>query len=361
MTTTCRAAVFDGAGGYEVRQFPIPTPPQGGAVLAVEAVGLCASDVAQLHGHKHVPGEVSPLVPGHEIVGRVHALDADADLGVEVGDRVAVDLVRRCGACPVCLAGEPYCVNMQLYGYTQGLDVGSGLHGGYGEYMEIMPNTQLLPLTDDVPAAELSLFEPLASVINWFGRVHLQPGEHVVIQGPGHMGLICAAYAKLLGAGTVTVTGTGADHFRLDQALRIGADHVIDITATDAVGEVARLTKGRMADVAVDLTDAPAAVGSALALARMGGRVLWAGLKNMEPIPVVTDLVPLKGLTVVGGAGSTAESMRAAVQVLNSGQFPTAALRGETFTLDEIDSAMRLLTRQDPNHDAVRVGLVHNA
>ena len=98
---TCRAAVFAGDGTYEVREFPIPEPPPGGAVLAVEAVGLCASDVAQLHGHKHVPGEVSPVVPGHEIVGRVHALDPAADLGVRVGQRVAVDLVWRCGTCAV--------------------------------------------------------------------------------------------------------------------------------------------------------------------------------------------------------------------------------------------------------------------
>ena len=61
---TCRAAVFSGDGTYEVREFPVPAPPPGGAVLEVEAVGLCASDVAQLHGHKHVPGEVSPVVPG---------------------------------------------------------------------------------------------------------------------------------------------------------------------------------------------------------------------------------------------------------------------------------------------------------
>ena len=149
MTETCRAAVFAGDGTYEVREFPVPEPPPGGAVLAVEAVGLCASDVAQLHGHKHVPGEVSPVVPGHEIVGRVHALDPAADLGVRVGQRVAVDLVWRCGTCAMCRTGSPFCERMQLYGYTQGTDVRSGLHGGYGEYMEVLPNSHLLPLTDD--------------------------------------------------------------------------------------------------------------------------------------------------------------------------------------------------------------------
>ena len=356
---TCRAAVFSGDGTYEVREFPVPVSPPGGAVLAVEAVGLCASDVAQLHGHKHVPGEVSPVVPGHEIVGRVHALDPAADLGVQVGQRVAVDLVWRCGECAVCASGSPFCPQMQVYGYTQGLDTGSGLHGGYGEYMEIRPHTHLIPLTESVPAEELSLFEPLANVVNWFDRVEVQPGETVVIQGPGHMGLICAAYAKYLGAGTVVVTGRGSDRVRLDGALALGVDHTIDVDAEDPVARVAELTGGRLADVAVDLTDAQVTVGSALELAGMGGRVLWAGLKNMAQVSVISDLVPLKGLTVFGGAGSTGPSMEKAGAILNAGGFPTAALRGEVFSLDSIDDAMALLERRDPGRDAVRVGLSH--
>ena len=356
---TCRAAVFSGDGTFEVREFPRPSAPPGGAVLKVEAVGLCASDLAQLHGHKHVPGEVSPLVPGHEIVGRIHELGAGADFGVQVGDRVGVDLIRRCGECEVCRSGSPYCLNMQLYGYTQGLDVGTGLHGGYGEYMEVMPNTHFVPLTESVPASQLSLFEPLANVVNWFGRTQLQAGESVVIQGPGHMGLICAAYAKLLGAGTVIVTGTARDQIRLEVATRVGADHVIDVDADAAVERVAQLTGGTMADVVVDLTDAAAPVGMCLELVRQGGRVLWAGLKNMNPVTITSDLVPLKGLTVVGGAGSTAQSMDRTGEVLNSGEFPTEALQGEVFTLDTLDEAMALLARADPDRDAARVSLVH--
>lgn len=357
---TCRAGVFDGDGSWEVREFAVPEPPPGGAVVKVEAVGMCASDVAQLHGHRHVPGEVSPLVPGHEIVGRVHALAPDAALGVAVGQRVAVDLVWRCGDCSVCRAGSPYCPNMHVYGYTRGLDVGSGLHGGYGEFMEVQPNTHLLPLTDEVSAAELSVFEPLASVINWFDRVALRPGETVVIQGPGHMGLTCAAYAKELGAGTVIVSGTSADAVRFAAARELGVDHVVDVDERRLASAVADLTDGRMADVAVDLTDAKATVGGALEVAAMGGRVLWAGLKNMEQVSVLSDLVPLKGLTVVGGSGSTAASMEKAVALLNTGRFPTRTLLGEVFTLDSLDEAMGLLSRTLPGRDAVRVGLTHS-
>ncbi|HEV8296184.1 MAG TPA: alcohol dehydrogenase catalytic domain-containing protein, partial [Acidimicrobiales bacterium] len=94
MAQTCHAAVFLGDGTYDVREFAVPDPPPGGAVLRVEAVGLCGSDVAQFHGVKLVPGgSVFPVVPGHETVGRVAKLAPDAQLGVAEGDRVAVDEV----------------------------------------------------------------------------------------------------------------------------------------------------------------------------------------------------------------------------------------------------------------------------
>ncbi|MGR7002065.1 alcohol dehydrogenase catalytic domain-containing protein [Yinghuangia aomiensis] len=99
-----------GTGAYEVREFAIPAPPPGGAVLKVEAVGMCGSDVMQFHGQKHVPGEASPVVPGHEIVGRIHAITPEAAAawgpgrgrpGVRRRDRqvrALQDVPGRCGA-----------------------------------------------------------------------------------------------------------------------------------------------------------------------------------------------------------------------------------------------------------------------
>lgn len=354
MSSTCRGVVFTGDGTYQLRDdFSVPESPPGGGVLKVEAVGMCGSDVAQLHGHKHVPGEKSPLVPGHEIVGRVHALAHDADLGVAVGDRVAVDLVVR---APVT-EDNPFGLG-EVYGYTLGIEDGHGLWGGYGEYMGLLPGSHLVKLTDDIDAAELTVFEPLANVCNWLSRMPVGEGETVVVQGPGHMGLVYAAEAKRRGAETVIVTGTGADALRLEVAREVGADVTVDVTATDLVGFVAEITGGAMADVAVDLADATATVPLCLSLVRQGGRVQLAGLKNLAPVELISDLIVLKGLTVSGGSGSTPSSMREAVAILNSGEFPTEPLLGEVFDLDQIDQAMALLQRT-ADHDAVRVGLRH--
>ena len=293
-------------------------------------------------------------MPGHEIVGRVHALANDANLGVSVGDRVAVDLVVR---APVT-DDNPFGLG-QVYGYTLGIEDEHGLWGGYGEYMGLLPGTHLVKLTDDIDAAELTVFEPLANVCNWLSRMPVGEGETVVVQGPGHMGLVYAAEAKRRGAEMVIVTGTDADDLRLEVAREVGADVTVDVTATDLAAFVGEITGGAMADMAVDLADATATVPLCLNLVRQGGKVQLAGLKNMAPVEVITDLIVLKGLTVQGGSGSTPSSMREAVTILNSGEFPTGPLLGEVLGIDEIDEAMALLQRT-AEHDAVRVGLRHN-
>lgn len=344
--TPVRAVVFDGAGGYELRHFAMPEPPPGGAVLAVEAVGLCASDVAQLNGHRHVPGEVSPVVPGHEIVGRVHSLAPDADLGVDIGQRVGVNIV--------VLTDK-----LTVYGYTEPLTQRSGLYGGYAEYMEIVAGTDLIPLPDDVPAEELSLFEPLASVVNWLDMAQVREGDTVLIQGPGHMGLICLALARHRGARTCIVSGTGADSLRLEAARTLGADHTIDVDAEDLVERVTEITNGRLCQAVIDLADgATSTPQAAVACSSFGGRILLAGLKHGAASPIETDDIVFKGLTVMGGAGSTADTMRTAGALLRNKALPTADLLGAVFDLDDLDEALATLERRD-GRDAIRVGLRH--
>lgn len=346
---TCRAAVFLGDGRYEVRELPVPDPPPGGAILQVEAVGLCGSDVAQYHGVELVPGgSAFPVVPGHETVGRVVALAADAQLGVAEGDRVAVDEI---------LSVDP----MRIYGYSDMTGDGEvGLWGGYGEYMVIFAGTRLHRMSDTLPAEQLTLFEPLANAVNWAGIVGIEPGDTVVIQGPGHQGLAVLEAVLAQQPGQVIVTGTGADKLRLDTAVAIGASTVVDVDANDPVSVVADLTGGAMADVVLDVATAPQTVPLSLQLVRHRGRILLAGLKHFQAIEgLITDLIVVNGLTVFGGSGFTPESMAEAVRLIEDGEVKSDLVAGEVFGLDDIDEAMMLLARSDPDRDAVRVGLKH--
>jgi threonine dehydrogenase-like Zn-dependent dehydrogenase len=356
--------VFAGDGTWDVRELADPEPPEGGAVLRVEAVGLCGSDLAQLHGGVGVPGEKFPVVPGHETVGRIDKITKDAAEAWDLaeGDRVCVDEILRCGHCRACRSGDPECTAMQVYGYTLGVDDGPGLWGGYGERMALLPRTNLHRLPDRLAAEELTMFEPLANAVHWASRAGVQLGDSVVVQGPGHQGLACLVAAKAAGAAQVIVTGTTADAARFAAARALGADATIDVESEDPVAQVGELTGGRMADVVMDVAAVvTATVPLAVQLVRNRGTILLAGLKHFQPVEgLITDLIVFRQLTLTGGAGYTPESMRVAVDLLVGDRFDRSALVGDVVTLDSLDEGMALLARTVPNRDSVHVSLVHS-
>jgi threonine dehydrogenase-like Zn-dependent dehydrogenase len=350
MTETCHAAVFLGNDRYEIREFAVPDPPPGGAVLRVEAVGLCGSDVAQFHGVELVPGgSVFPVIPGHETVGRVVKLAPDAALGVQEGDRVAVD--------EILSQAPPF----RIYGYSDMTGAGTvGLWGGYGEYMEIFAGTRLHRMSDRHPAEQVTLFEPLANAVHWVDRAGVGEGDTVVVQGPGHQGLAVLEAVLAKKPGRVIMTGTSADGLRLDTARAIGATDIIQVDVDDPVAVVADLTGGMMADVVMDIASVVQTVPLSIDLVKWNGRILLAGLKHYAPIPnLVTDMIVMKSLTVVGGSGFTPDSMARAVEMIETGEAKSELVLGEVFSLDGIEEAMGLLARTDPSRDAVRVGIKH--
>jgi 2-desacetyl-2-hydroxyethyl bacteriochlorophyllide A dehydrogenase len=350
MTATCRAAVFLGDGRHEIREFAVPNPPEGGALMRVEAVGLCGSDIAQYHGVEMIPGgSAFPVVPGHEIVGRIVALGKNAQLGVSEGQRVALDLV---------VAGTP----VRVYGYSDMRGNGEvGLWGGYGEYIEILPGSRVYPLSDHLPAEQLTLFEPLANAIHWVDRAGVAEGDVVVVQGPGHQGLAVLDAVLERRPAQVIVTGTSQDKLRLDTARSLGATDVVMVDLADAVELVSDRTGGAMADVVLDISGAPQAVALSLELVRADGRILLAGLKKFATVPLVTDQIVMKRLTVVGGQSFTQETLVQAIEMIETGRGRSDLVIGEVLTIDEIDLAMDLLERKSPGRDAVRVGLRHPA
>ncbi len=347
---TCRAVVFLGNEQYEVREFPIPDPPRGGAVLRVEACGLCGSDLATYEGVELIPdASVFPVVPGHEVVGRVVKLAPDANLGVQEGDRVGVDEL---------LSAEP---PFRVYGYCDMTGEGRvGLWGGYGEYMEIFAGTGLHRMTDRLPAEQLTLFEPLANGVNWVSIGGVHEGDTVVVEGPGHQGLAVLEAVLARQPKHVIVTGTSDDALRLDTARSIGATHTVAVDVDNPRELIDDLTSGAGADVVFDIASVAATVPMALDLVRFRGRVLLAGLKHFAEIPgFISDTIVMKSLTVSGGTGYTSESMAESVAMLERGDVRADLVMGEVLDMDHIAEAMTLLERKDPTHDAVRVGLRH--
>jgi 2-desacetyl-2-hydroxyethyl bacteriochlorophyllide A dehydrogenase len=339
-----RAIVFHGDETWELRDLPVPDPQPGGAVLRVEATGLCHSDVDHFRGVIHTSwGGAYPSIPGHEIVGRIEKIDpaAAAAWGVAEGDRVAVwDIV-------MTPKGH------RIYGHDFGVDEGSGLYGGFAEHLELLPGSRVHRLREDVPADQLTVFEPLSCAVTWVKPV--KDGDVVVIEGPGHMGMATVVAAKAAGAASVIVTGTSRDHFRLACAREVGADHAIDIDTADPVDQVRELTGGRMADVVIDAASGtPATVNLAVDLVHKGGHIVLAGLKDRPLEGFDPNWIPTRALTIHPGAGLDAAT---AVDLINAGKVPTAKLLGDSFALEQFEEAFALLDRRLPGRDSVRVAL----
>src|SRR5205814_612543 len=179
--------------------------------------------------------------------------------------------------------------------------------------------TRLHRLPDTLPAAELTVFEPLANAVNWVAIAGVQEGDTVVVQGPGHQGLAVVEAVLAAKPSMVIVTGTSQDSVRLQAARDMGATETVMVDVDDPVAFVKDLTGGLGADKVFDVSTAVQTVPLALELVRFQGTVLLAGLKHFAEVPgFVSDKIVVTGLKVFGGSGFTPDSMAAAVELLTT-------------------------------------------
>jgi threonine dehydrogenase-like Zn-dependent dehydrogenase len=275
-----------------------------GGWLAVEATGVSGNDVQVWKGEAR--DVVYPLVPGHEVVGRIAVQGPNVPYAV--GTRVVVEPRIRCGVCHRCKDNLATCVSRRpsnSYGMIPSVEP-PGLWGGLAEMLYLDPNAHLHVVTDDVPAEVATFVHPLASGHTWAVELpRLQAGEGVLILGPGPRGLACLIAAKAAGAGWVGIAGLSHDRDRLELASRLGADLTIDSQQTDMAGEIAN-SLGRRPDVVIDVTsDDPEAVFTALDLVRSGGRVVLASTKGNRAFHFFSDVIVAKQLTMKGAMGAS--------------------------------------------------------
>jgi threonine dehydrogenase-like Zn-dependent dehydrogenase len=279
-------------------------PATEGGWLAVEATGISGADVQVWKGEDR--DVVYPLIPGHEVVGRIAS--AAPSIPYPVGTRVVVEPRIHCGECHRCKLSLATCARRRpsnSYGFIPSIEP-PGLWGGLAEFLYLDPAARLHPLTDDVPAEVGTFVHPLAAGHTWAVELpSLQLGENVLILGPGPRGLACLIAAKAAGAGWVGVTGLSHDRDRLELAKRLGADLAIDAEKEDVGGAIAEAI-GRRPDIVLDVTsDDPEALFTALDLVRSGGRVILASTKGNRAFHFISDVLVAKQLTVKGAMGAT--------------------------------------------------------
>ena len=341
-----RALVLEAPRRLVERTLPLPSIGDDDGLLRVEACGLCGTD------HELYTGTLPAgfaFVPGHESVGVVEAVGPKAAerWSVRVGDRVAVEVMQSCGACEKCLAGDYRLCRRHGLGDMYGLipvDKEPGLWGGYATYQYLAPDSMLLPVPSALDPAVATLFNPLGAGIRWGVTVPgTGPGDVVAVLGPGVRGLSACAAVKEAGAGFVMVTGVSPhDDERLALAKEFGADLAVDVGTTDPAKALREAT-GHGADVVVDVTaKAPAALAQAIAIARAGGTIVFAGTRGSADTPGFwPDLIVFKELRILGALGVDGPAYRAALDLLASGRFPFADLPRRCAPLDDADALVR--------------------
>ncbi|MBX6354400.1 MAG: alcohol dehydrogenase catalytic domain-containing protein [Micromonosporaceae bacterium] len=360
MADTVRAAVQLGPRRIEIREFPRPTVGPDHALLRVEANGICGSDVETYKGH--MGRTTDPFIPGHEPLGIIEEIGERAAQrwGVAPGDRVALEVIVPCRSCSRCLTGRyQFCPNRTIGHGVTPVTVAPGLWGGLAEYLYVSPGAVLHRIDKTLPAEIAAMFNPMAAGVRWachLGGVGL--GDTVLVLGAGQRGLAAVIAARAAGAGTIIVTGLAADAHKLALARELGADHTIVVDETDTVQRVTELTDGRLADVTLELTPmATAPVTDALLATRQGGRVVLAGLKGGREVPVRTDLIINRALTVVGAFGVDARANAEAIRIIESRRFPLEKLHTHTFGLDDAELAIQTLAGEVPGEAAVHVSV----
>jgi threonine dehydrogenase-like Zn-dependent dehydrogenase len=363
VTDMVRAAVQVAPRQIELREFPRPRTGPDDGLLRVEANGICGSDVETYRGH--LGGPRPAFIPGHEPLGVVEEVGERAAerWGVQPGDRVAVEVIVPCRACRDCLTGRyQFCPNRKYGHGVTGIGTEPALWGGMAEYMYLSPTSVLHKIDPALPVEVAALYNAMGAGVRWachLGEVRI--GETVLVLGAGQRGIAAVVAARAAGAGTIIITGLAADAHKLALARDFGADHTIVVdgdAAENTVERVSEITGGDLADVALELTPMAAEpITDALLSVRRGGRVVLAGLKGNREIPLRTDLIINRALTVRGAFGVDARGMQDAIALIESRRFPLGKMHTHSFGLDDAALAIETLGGEVPGQAAIGVSV----
>jgi threonine dehydrogenase-like Zn-dependent dehydrogenase len=348
-----RAAVLTGPRTFELRQFARPEIGLDDGLLRVETCGLCGTDYEQYSGHLAWGGGF-PIIPGHEIVGRIEEIGADAARrwGVQTGDRVVVEPVVPCGSCRFCRTGfYTRCTSDEGYGLYSPVGRAPGLWGGYAEHVYLAPRAVVHRAPAALALDVLSLFNPLANAIRWMCEAPaFELGSHAVILGPGQRGLCAVVAARAAGARSIVVVGAAADEERLRVARELGATATVNVAREAAREVVHDVTDGDMADVVLNVTGGSASsLGDALALVARGGTIVQAGLANgSAALGFYPDDVAFREIRIIGVLSAGAPAVRKALHLLETCGDALRPLCTQTYSLDQADDAVRTVGREEP-------------
>lgn len=299
--------VCEKPGEFILREKEEPKRQPGEALLKVNKVGICGTDVHAYLGNQAF--FTYPRILGHELATQVIEI-GDNDKGICKGDNVVVMPYLSCGECIACTNGKTNCcTHMSVL----------GIHTDGGMQEKISVPVDLLLPTPQLSDNEMVIVEPLAIGAHAIRRARLRPDETIVVMGCGPIGIGIMKLAQIQGAKIIAID---INQQRLDFAKeRIGVDHVV-LAGTGAVDQIKEITNGHMCTAVFDATGHKGALEAGPDYMSHGGRYVLVGLSKGE-LTFAHPAIHAKETTIMCSRNATLEDFENVIEVLQQGKFPT--------------------------------------
>jgi threonine dehydrogenase-like Zn-dependent dehydrogenase len=298
-----RALVINNGLRFE-KNYPLPTPPRGEALVRVLQAGICNTDLELVKGYMNFTG-----VPGHEFVGVVEQAVGREEL---IGRRVAGEINAACGECETCRANRPtHCPNRTTLGIDR-------RNGAFADYL-LLPFENLHPLPDSIPDDQATFVEPLAAACEILEQVKIHPTDRVAVIGDGKLGLLCAQVVALTGCNLIAV-GRHAEKLQILQ--RRGITTTIDLSAIEAGSR----------DIVVEATGTSSGFATARQLVRPRGTIVLKSTYQGEALPVNLTSIVVDEITLIG---SRCGPFEPAIRLLANRQIDVEPLIQARYSLND--------------------------
>ncbi|NIN00387.1 MAG: alcohol dehydrogenase catalytic domain-containing protein [candidate division Zixibacteria bacterium] len=292
----------------ELKEAPRPDINAKEVLIAVKFAGVCTTDIHIQHDRfPYWP----PVIMGHEFSGEIVEIGEEVK-DWKIGDRIVGEPhTMACGECFLCRTG-----NIQICEHKR--SPGWGIDGAFAEFLR-MPKHLLHKIPENVTFEEAALAEPTAVVVyEVLERSRVEPGDFVVIIGPGPLGLLSTMLCKASGASRVAVIGTGsAEEIRFSIARQVGADHIINTSQEDPIDVIARLSEGRGADLVVETSGSPSGINCAVETVRKLGRITSIGFAAEDQVPLPWNKAMYKNCEITFTMSSSYSSWGRALALID--------------------------------------------
>jgi S-(hydroxymethyl)glutathione dehydrogenase/alcohol dehydrogenase len=335
---------------FEVEEIEYLDPAPGRVLVKTGASPFCSTDVVNWRGEL---GKIPPTILGHASMGEVLEVGAGVE-HVRPGQRAIVPGTSECGVCFYCAAGQPWqCSETfdrggiwpHVADRSSGEPVSAaGNVGGYAEVMNVTA-TQVFPVETDLPDEWLSLLgcgitTGLGSVFN---VAEVTPGSSVAVVGLGHLGQWMVQGAKVAGARQIVAVDPIAE--RRELAGTLGASHIVDPSAEDAVEAVKKLTGGRGADYVLEAATIPEAQAQAVTMSRRGGTIVVTSIATAASTVTLPQVIVAaqsrRILSAQNGNCRMRHDLPRFIRMMEDGLVTAEPIITGRYRLDEIDDALQ--------------------